>query len=176
MSAALFLSKISEYAVILTERKKEMKYLIKKPDTFLSMLNDDITSVLHRSFDNLFPEYVFEREMKGMAMPVDVKEFEDKYELRVEIPGVKKENINLDINKNTVKIEASKNEEICENDKKKKYHKSEFRYGNYSRTLYFPVDIDSEHCDAELKHGILKIELPKKEAEKVSGKKIEIKE
>ena len=49
-----------------------MKYLIKKPDTFLSMLNDDINSILHKSFDNLFPEYVFEQEMKGMAMPVDI--------------------------------------------------------------------------------------------------------
>ena len=62
------------------ERKeKKMKYLIKKPDTFIRMLNDDISSILHKSFDNLFPEYIFEQEINGMAMPVDIKEFEDKY-------------------------------------------------------------------------------------------------
>ena len=55
-----------------------MKYLIKKPDTFLNALNEDISAILQKSFDNLFPEYIFHQELKGMAMPVDVKEYEDK--------------------------------------------------------------------------------------------------
>ena len=54
-----------------------MKYLIKKPDTFLNALNEDINSILQKSFDNLFPEYIFHQELNGMAMPVDVKEYED---------------------------------------------------------------------------------------------------
>ncbi len=41
-----------------------MKYLIKKPDTFLDALNDDINTILHRNFDNLFPEYLFNQELK----------------------------------------------------------------------------------------------------------------
>ncbi len=153
-----------------------MKYLIKKPDTFLSMLNDDINSILHKSFDNLFPEYVFEQEMKGMAMPVDIKEYEDKYVVKVEIPGINREDITLDLHKNSLKIEASKKLEQEENDNKKKYHKSEFRYGEYCRTLYFPSDVDIDKCDATLKNGILTIELEKMVKEEERQKKIEIKE
>lgn len=153
-----------------------MKYLIKKPDTFLSMLNDDINSILHKSFDNLFPEYVFEQEMKGMAMPVDIKEYEDKYVIKVEMPGINREDITLDLHKNSLKISASKKIEQEENDNKKKYHKSEFRYGDYCRTLYFPSEVDMEKCDATLKNGILTVELEKTVKEEEKQKKIEIKE
>lgn len=153
-----------------------MKYLIKKPETFLSMLNDDINSILHKSFDNLFPEYVFEQEMKGMAMPVDIKEYEDKYVVKVEMPGINKEDISLDLHKNSLKISASKKIENEENDNKKKYHKSEFRYGDYCRTLYFPLEVNMEKCDATLKNGILSVELEKTVKEEEKQKKIEIKE
>lgn len=153
-----------------------MKYLIKKPDTFLSMLNDDINSILHKSFDNLFPEYVFEQEMKGMAMPVDIKEYEDKYVIKVEMPGINREDITLDLHKNSLKISATKKIEQEENDNKKKYHKSEFRYGDYCRTLYFPSEVDMEKCDATLKNGILTVELEKTVKEEEKQKKIEIKE
>lgn len=153
-----------------------MKYLIKKPDTFLSMLNDDINSILHKSFDNLFPEYVFEQEMKGMAMPVDIKEYEDKYVVKVEMPGINRDDITLDLHKNSLKISASKKIENEENDSKKKYHKSEFRYGDYCRTLYFPLEVDMEKCDASLKNGILTVELEKTVKEDEKQKKIEIRE
>lgn len=153
-----------------------MKYLIKKPDTFLSMLNDDINSILHKSFDNLFPEYVFEQEMKGMAMPVDIKEYEDKYIVKVEMPGINREDISLDLHKNSLKISASKKIESEENDDKKKYHKSEFRYGDYCRTLYFPLEVDMDKCDASLKNGILTIELKKTVKDEENQKKIEIRE
>ena len=153
-----------------------MKYLIKKPNTFLNLLNDDISSIVHKSFDNLFPEYVFEQEMKGMVVPVDIKEFEKKYTVKAEIPGIKKEDIKLDIKKNSLKIEAVKEIENEEEDKNKKYHKSEFRYGEYSRTLYFPEDVDIDKCTATLKNGILTVNLEKavKEDEKCCN--IEIKE
>lgn len=153
-----------------------MKYLIKKPDTFISMLNDDITSILHKSFDNLFPEYVFEQEMKGMVMPVDIKEFEDKYDVKVELPGIDRKDIVLDLHKNSLKIEAEKTIEKEDENSKKKYHKSEFRYGKYQRTLYFPEDVDVDKCDATLKNGVLSIELKKVEKEEEKQRKIEIKE
>ena len=153
-----------------------MKYLIKKPDTFISMLNDDITSILHKSFDNLLPEYVFEQEMKGMVMPVDIKEFEDKYDVKVELPGIDRKDIVLDLHKNSLKIEAEKIIEKEDENSKKKYHKSEFRYGKYQRTLYFPEDVDVDKCDATLKNGVLSIELKKVEKEEEKQRKIEIKE
>lgn len=152
-----------------------MKYLIKKPETFLNTLNDDINAILQKSFDNMFPEYIFHKELNGMAMPVDVKEYDEKYILKVELPGISKENINIDINKSYVKIDANKSFEKEENDKHK-YHKSEFRYGNYSRTLYFPYEIDVEKSSAELKKGILELELPKLHSSDKETKRLEIKD
>ena len=153
-----------------------MKYLIKKPDTFLNTLNEDINAILQKSFDNLFPEYIFHQELKGMAMPVDVKEYDDKYCVKMELPGINKEDIDIDINKSYVKIEAKKEYEQEKEDKKHKYHKSEFRYGNYSRTLYFPYEIAIEKSTAELKKGILHLDLPKIQSEDKKTSKLEIKE
>lgn len=153
-----------------------MKYLIKKPDTFLNTLNEDINAILQKSFDNLFPEYIFHQELNGMAMPIDVKEYDDSYSVKVELPGINKEDINIDINKSYIKIEANKEIEKEEENKKHKYHKSEFRYGNYSRTLYFPYEIDTEKTEAELKKGILCIYLPKLQNEDKNTNKLEIKE
>ena len=152
-----------------------MKYLIKKPETFLNTLNDDINAILQKSFDNMFPEYIFHKELNGMAMPADVKEYDEKYVLKVELPGISKEDINIDINKSYVKIDANKSFEKEENDKHK-YHKSEFRYGNYSRTLYFPYEIDVEKSSGELKKGILELELPKLHSDDKETKKLEIKD
>ena len=153
-----------------------MKYLIKKPDTFLNSLNEDINAILQKSFDNVFPEYIFHKELNGIAMPVDVKEYDDNYCLKVELPGINKEDIDIDINKSYVKIEAKKEFEKEEEDKKHKYHKSEFRYGNYSRTLYFPYEIDTNGAEAELNKGILKLNLPKLKSENKDTTKLEIKD
>lgn len=153
-----------------------MKYLIKKPDTFLNAINEDINSLLHRNFDNLFPEYLFNQEAKGMAMPVDIKEYEDHYKVKVELPGIKKDDIFIDINKSSLKIEAHKESEREEENKRQKYHKSEFRYGHYSRTLYFPNEIDVKGSKADLKHGVLDINLPKLQREEDKTSKLEIHE
>lgn len=151
-----------------------MKYLIRKPDTFFSILNDDINTILKRNLDNIFPEYVFQKDMQGLAMPVDIEEYDDKFVLKAELPGVKKEDINIELNKSYVKIEAVKQTSTEEN--AHKYHKSEFRYGKYCRTMYFPSEADIEHAEASLHHGLLELKVPKMKTEEKEIKKLEIKE
>jgi len=151
-----------------------MKYLIRKPDTFMNTLNEEINSILRRSFDSIFPEYVLEKETKGLTIPIDIKEFENEYKISVEVPGIKKENIEVELNKSCLKISAKKEEE--KEEKNKKYHKTEFAYGNYSRTIYFPKEVDINYSDATLEHGILKLTLKKmKNEEDEKTKKLEIK-
>ena len=80
-------------------------------------------------------------------------------------------------NENMENEKVSANKEFREEENKKhKYHKTEFRYGNYYRTLYFPTEIDVEKSSADLKHGILELKLPKLEAEDKKTKKLEINE
>lgn len=150
-----------------------MKYLIRKPDTFMHTLNEEINSILKRSFDSVFPEYVLEKESKGLTVPIDVKEFDNEYKVKVEVPGVKKENIDVDLNKSYLTVSAKKEEE--KEEKTKKYHKTEFAYGNYSRTVYFPQEIDVSKADAHLDHGVLCLDLPKLKTTEEETKKIEVK-
>lgn len=151
-----------------------MKFLIKKsPDGFIKTVNDEISSILNRNFDSLFPEYMYSAdEMDKLAIPVEIKEKDKEYNVRAELPGVKKEDLDIDIDKNYITINAKKEEEKEENTKS--YKKSEFRYGEFSRTVYFPQEIDVEKTKAKLEHGILRIEAPKLAAEKENIKKLTV--
>ena len=151
-----------------------MKYLIRKPDTFMNTLNEEINSILRRSFDSVFPEYVLEKETKGLTIPVDIKEFDTEYKIRVEVPGIKKENIDIELNKSYMTVSAKKEEE--KEEKIKKYHKTEFAYGNYSRTIYFPQEIDIAQSSAKLDNGVLCLTLPKAKSKEDETQKIEIKD
>ena len=74
-----------------------------------------------------------------------------------------------------VKYNLQDNEEEEENKEDTKgYRKSEFRYGEFSRTVYFPQEIDVEKTSAKLEHGILRIEAPKLAAEKEGIKKLTV--
>lgn len=152
-----------------------MKFLIKKsPDGFIKSVNDEISSILNRNFDSLFPEYIYNDDIdcEKYAMPVELHEKDNEYCVKAELPGVKKEDLDIDIDKNHITINAKKEEEHKEDTKG--FRKSEFRYGEFSRTVYFPQDIDIEKTTAKLEHGILKIEAPKVNAEKDTIKKLSV--
>ena len=153
-----------------------MKFLIKKsPDGFIKSVNDEISSILNRNFDSLFPEYIYNEDIdcdSKFAMPVELHEKDGEYTVRAELPGIKKENLDIDIDKNHITINAKKEEEKKEDTKS--YRKSEFRYGEFSRTVYFPLDIDIDKTNAKLEDGILTIHAPKIEAAKESVKKLTI--
>ena len=105
-------------------------------------------------------------------MPVELHEKDNEYSVRAELPGVKKEDLDIDIDKNHITINAKKEEQNKEDTKG--YRKSEFRYGEFSRTVYFPQEIDVEKTDAKLEHGILEINAPKLVAEKNNAKKLTV--
>ena len=150
-----------------------MKFLIKKsPDGFIKSVNDEISSILNRNFDSFFPEYIYNEEVDKFAMPVELHEKDNEYSVKAELPGVKKEDLDIDIDKNHITINAKKEEEHKEDTKG--YRKSEFRYGEFSRTVYFPQEIDVEKTNAKLEHGILKIIAPKLDFKKDSIKKLSV--
>ena len=150
-----------------------MRFLVKKtPDGFIKTVNDEISSILSRNFDSLFPEYVYSDEISKMAIPVEIEEKDKEYLLKAEIPGIKKEDLDIDIDKNHIIINAKKEEETKEDTKS--FIKSEFHYGEFSRSVYFPEDIDVEKTQAKLEHGILRITAPKVEAEKTNNKKLTV--
>lgn len=151
-----------------------MKFLVRKaPENFIRTVNDEISSLLNRHFDSYFPEAAYWEDMEKFSMPVEMTDKGKAYEVKAELPGVKKEDLDIDIDKNYIVINAKKEEEKIENEKA--YKKSEFKYGEFSRTVYFPEEIDVEKTEAKLEHGVLKIHAPKKYAEKEAKKKLTVK-
>ncbi len=151
-----------------------MKFLIKKsPDGFIKSVNDEISSILNRNFDSFFPEYIYnEDELDKLAMPVELHEKDKEYSVKAELPGVKKDDLDIDIDKNHITINVKKEEEHKEDTTG--YRNSEFKYGEFSRTVYFPQEIDVEKTTAKLEHGILAITAPKVSAEKGNIKKLTV--
>lgn len=108
---------------------------------------------------------------------IDVIEKQDKYLLKVELPGVKDEDINLSISGNILTIEGEKQTES--EVQKKDYYYSESSYGSFARSVTIPSTVDVNKIDASCDKGILSITLPKTPEIKpkkipVARKKVEV--
>ena len=103
---------------------------------------------------------------------VNTRESETAYYIDVDLPGVKKEDINIDIKENTLTIsgERSIKKEVKEED----YYKVETSFGKFQRMFTLPDNVDVENISASSKDGVLEIVIPKKEKAQ-DIKKIEIK-
>lgn len=124
--------------------------------------------VFGRSFsdlvDELFADSVKAQPSRESFTPaVDILENETSYELQVSLPGLKKEDIQiqLDDNKLTVSGERSYNKE----ENGPKFHRVESGYGKFSRTFTLSNDVQREGIQARFEHGILLVTLLKKENE-----------
>ncbi len=107
----------------------------------------------------------------GNSMKADIRETENEYVVETEIPGVKKEDIKLDLEDNTLTISVERNEE--EKEEKENYLRRERRYGQVCRSFYVD-NIKHDNVKAEYKDGILKVKLPKLEEGKSKRHKIDI--
>ena len=110
---------------------------------------------------------------------IEVIQNKDNYKVKVQLPGIKKDNIDVEIDNDFMTICAETHEEKEEekqDENNKRYHTSEFRYGKYQRTISFDQPIKSDEAQAEYKDGILTITIPKQNIETKEPKKLEIKE
>lgn len=151
-----------------------MKFLVRKtPDNFIRTVNDEISSLLNRHFDNYFPQSNYWEDAEKLSMPIEVTDKGKEFDIRAELPGIKKEDLDIDIEENYLRINAKKFDETNEEDKN--YKHSEFSYGEFSRTIQLPEEIDIDKTDAKLEHGVLKIVAPKIQKEKEHIKKLIVK-
>ena len=110
---------------------------------------------------------------------VEIKQSENDYMVKVQLPGVKKDDIVVELDNDFMTITAEIEEEQEEKEQKEKnlkYHTCEFRYGKYKRTISFDQPIRSEEAVANYKNGVLNIKLPKQKSEEAKVRKLEIQE
>ena len=131
-----------------------------------SIFNDN---VFDDFFDFPFYDDRAERKLYGHhaanLMKTDIQEHEDGYTLEMDLPGFKKEEIQIELNNGYMTISAAKGLDEDEKDKKSgKYIRRERYTGSCQRSFYVGEDVTEEDIKAEFKHGILKLFVPKKEA------------
>ena len=136
-------------------------------------------------FDDFFNDFPFyddnagqkkEKKLYGRhgqnLMKTDIKEMEDGYELEVDLPGFKKEEISISLEDGNLTIQAAKGLDEDEKEKKSgRYIRRERYAGSCARSFNVGDDITEEDIKAEFKHGILKIFVPKKEAKQLLPEK-----
>ena len=110
----------------------------------------------------------FPSEEMVWSPAIDVSEKEDKFLVKVELPGVKEEDVSVSVAGGTLTIEGEKKAES--EVKKKGYYYTETSYGSFSRSITIPSTVDSSEIEANYDKGVLEITLPK--APEVKPKKI----
>ena len=94
-------------------------------------------------------------------MRTDVRETEDTYELDVDLPGFKKDEVTLELKNGVLTIQAVKGLDKDETDKKGKYIRQERYAGACSRTFYVGEGVEPEDVTAKFENGILQLSIPK---------------
>lgn len=133
---------------------------------------------LNNWFDDNFFNTPVMAQTTTTAPAVNVKEDNKQYVMEVAVPGLKKEQVNMSIDKDgylTLSIE-NKNEQKGEN-KKEHYLRREFSYTSYRQSYALPDNVDADKIEANVADGVLKVVLPKveKKEEKEDVKHIEVK-
>lgn len=137
---------------------------------FPTLFNDHNTSTLR--FSDMLDEIMEDAFSwsKGTFIPeLNVYENEKEFELTVALPGMRKEDINISFENNTITISG---ERELKEDEGTKYHRIESRFGKFKRSLPLPNVIDEENIEATYENGVLTVTVPK--LKEKAGKKIEV--
>ena len=116
-------------------------------------------------FEEFFkPDWFGGLEGMNTSVPaVNILENETGFELELAAPGMKKEDFNIEVDKNVLTISNEQESERTEEDKDKKYSRREFYYASFRRSFNLPETVNSDEIKAAYNDGILRIAIPKKE-------------
>ena len=116
-------------------------------------------------FGDMFDDPFFASNDNKM-MKTDIKENDNNFELEIDLPGFKKDNIKMSIDDGYLTINAKQEDNKDEKDKHGKYVRRERYFGECSRSFYIGDDIKEEDIKAKYKNGTIRVEIPKKEEKK----------
>jgi len=138
---------------------------------------------LHKEMDRLFEDFwKGGRHLEMMNKPwefaeltprVDETEDEKAFHIRVELPGMDKDDVDLTLSDGVLVIRGEKKRE--EEEKGKDFYRKERSFGKFSRSLPLPLEVDESKIDASFRKGVLSIELPKTEEARKKVKHISVK-
>ena len=145
------------------------------PLTMLQRLSDEM--------DELFGSMFYGRPLRRQgrseatllwAPEVELSEQDHQLRVRVDLPGVSKDDIHVDVQDRVLVIEGERREERSEVDEQRGWRRTERRYGNFYRAIPLPDGADGEKAEARMKDGVLEITVPL--SENKSSRRLEIKQ
>ena len=133
-------------------------------------------------FDDMFDFDDFDKEFNRMMRPLygkhaqnmmktDVRETDNSYELDIDLPGFKKDEITIQLDNGYLSISASKGLDKNEENKDGKYIRRERYAGSMNRTFYVGSQLTQQDIQAKFEDGILKISVPKKDVQQIEQNK-----
>lgn len=128
----------------------------------LRLLDPTFGDNFENAMRRFFSPTVFEGDAPQLKMRIDVTENDQGYTVQADIPGVKREDINVRVDGNVVQIDAEARSEKETRGNGDKVLRSERCYGTISRTFSLAQDIDDGKVQAKYADGVLRLELPKK--------------
>jgi len=113
------------------------------------------------------------RQNGKMLPAIDVKETDDAITVDAEMPGLKQEEIKVDVNEGVLTISAERKQE--KDEKAKNVHRTERYYGQMERRLALPAGVDEAKVEALYKDGVLRVTIPKKASAKAKAVTVKVK-
>ncbi len=137
--------------------------LIKRePSYFFENIHEDLERFLKETFGELEPVTSGNKPFERRFRPaVQIEENKNQYKIDVELTGVKKDDINVELTEDAISICAEAKYEKKETDDN--LHFTEFRYGKFERTIPFENKVNVENAECDYKDGVLHIKLNKLE-------------
>jgi len=128
---------------------------------------------MNRMFNNFFRGDARDEDsaLSSWTPAVDISEHDSEFVVKVEVPGVNKDDVKITLESNILTIRGEKKHE--KETKEENYHRVERSYGSFQRSFTLPTTVKSDKIDAVYKDGILTVSLPK--AEEAKPKQIEVK-
>ena len=128
-----------------------------------SLFTNDVFDDFDRFFDFDYPQV--DRKLYGKraghVMKTDVREQEDKYEVVIDLPGFKKEEIKVELKEGYLTVSAGKSLEEGDKNQEGKYIRRERYVGNMSRSFFVGKDVTKEDIHAKFEDGVLTLDFPK---------------
>jgi HSP20 family protein len=123
---------------------------------------------LRRDMDRLFEDFMGRAPSRmgdGIGEPaVEVADTPEAVIVKAQMPGVSKDHLQVDVTDDILTLKGEMKEE--ETKEEKNYHRREFRYGRFARSIHLPAAVQSDRATAQLKEGILEVRIPKSDKSK----------
>lgn len=154
--------------------------IIREPELYFDSIHQELNNFLRDTFlTNAFANPLNIKKNSIWRPAIEVRQNDKNYKVKVQLPGVKKDDIIVELDNDFMTVTAEiqeEKEEKKEDEKNERCHTSEFRYGKYQRTISFDAPIKAEEANAEYKNGLLIVTIPKQKTETTTKKRLEIKE